>query len=376
MSKLKHAAITTCVVLGSLVFTLALVEVGLRLVYLKDPWTLRNFSVDPINVQVSNISVRYDPVLGYIIAPNLRHGWSMTTGEMGVHLNATLQIGQPSPPLPVGGILAVGDSFTFGSEVGDNQSWPAYLEAILGLTVVNAGVGGYGIDQTILRAEQLLDIVKPRLIIAAFIPNCIGRNEYSVNGGLIKPYFDVENGKLELRNVPVPEYQPTEQHVGRARIIFGRFYTVAWVAERLGLGKQWLISDKFEYRTVHNKGFDVSCLIWKRLADRVASRKIPIIAFAEYAGIQVSGHDDSRKSSRVEAMLACATAAGVSVVDSYHYLLKQFETNKKTFWDHWVRHPHNTDMNTGHMSAVGNKAMAELLAEFIRTKMPDVVSKP
>jgi hypothetical protein len=90
-------------------------------------------------------------MIGYINAPHRRSGESFTTGEMGVRLSRTLQAGEPSPSLPTGGVLAVGDSFVFGSEANDNESWPAYLEHELGIPVVNGGTGGYGYDQAVMR---------------------------------------------------------------------------------------------------------------------------------------------------------------------------------------------------------------------------------
>jgi hypothetical protein len=113
----------------------------LRIAYVKDPFSQRDFAADEINQQISNISILYDPVLGYYNKPD-RRGANFTTSAMGVHLNHTLQPGDPSPPLPTGGILAVGDSFVFGSEANDNESWPAYLEQILGVPVVNGAAGG------------------------------------------------------------------------------------------------------------------------------------------------------------------------------------------------------------------------------------------
>ena len=48
------------------------------------------------------------------------------TLEHGVRVNRT---GETT--LRTGGILAVGDSFTAGSEVHDHESWPAQLERML-----------------------------------------------------------------------------------------------------------------------------------------------------------------------------------------------------------------------------------------------------
>jgi hypothetical protein len=41
-------------------------------------------------------------------------------------------------------ILAVGDSFTFGDQVANDETWPACLERKLKKGVANGGVSGYG----------------------------------------------------------------------------------------------------------------------------------------------------------------------------------------------------------------------------------------
>lgn len=59
------------------------------------------------------------------------------------------------PPSADAPILAVGDSFTSGENVGDLDSWPAQLQRLTGHTVLNGGVSGYGLDQIVLRTERL-----------------------------------------------------------------------------------------------------------------------------------------------------------------------------------------------------------------------------
>ena len=70
-------------------------------------------------------------------------------------------------------ILTVGDSYTYGDEVRDEEAWPAQLQRIMGRPVLNGGVTGYGFDQTVLRAEQLVDRHNPSVVIVGFITHTI-----------------------------------------------------------------------------------------------------------------------------------------------------------------------------------------------------------
>jgi len=51
-------------------------------------------------------------------------------------------------------IATYGDSFTEGGEVNNDETWPFYLEDMLGYDVKNFGVGGYGIGQSFLKLQN------------------------------------------------------------------------------------------------------------------------------------------------------------------------------------------------------------------------------
>lgn len=100
---------------------------------------------------------RDDEVLGHV--PN---DGAHTLEATGIHpiqvsIREGLRTHGPSTGLSEAGqMLAVGDSFTFGDEVSDDQTWPACLERKLNARVLNGGVFGYGAAQAVLRAQQLV----------------------------------------------------------------------------------------------------------------------------------------------------------------------------------------------------------------------------
>lgn len=151
----------------------------------------------------------YHHRLGWVPASRTtarKWGTTVRTGPDGLRLN-----GHPLDESRLDSqILVLGDSYTFGDEVADADTWPAHLERQLqtgsgwGYQVLNAGVSSYGIDQMVLRAEDLVPKYRPRLVILSFISANIGRTLQSVRHGVPKPYFEVRGGQLELRNVPAP----------------------------------------------------------------------------------------------------------------------------------------------------------------------------
>src|SRR5262245_5312857 len=66
-------------------------------------------------------------------------------------------------------ILAVGDSFTFGQQVANDETWPACLERKLKKGVANGGVPGYGTAQALERAKRELKTHKYKTIILSIL---------------------------------------------------------------------------------------------------------------------------------------------------------------------------------------------------------------
>ena len=137
---------------------------------------------------------RFDPELGWKPEP-LRTGVNDSGGKVSILESGIRSNGQPNPTAD-SVVLAIGDSFTFGDQVGDHQSWPAALERHLGLPVLNGGVCGYGIGQSVRRAEILVDKFRPGILILGMIPTDIDRTRASRFYGRPKPYFVLENGRL------------------------------------------------------------------------------------------------------------------------------------------------------------------------------------
>lgn len=68
-----------------------------------------------------------------------------------------------------------GDSFTYGVDVGDGETWQAFLAELLDRDVYNFGVPGYGVDQALIRFRSDLSLTQTPIVTLAFIPENINR---------------------------------------------------------------------------------------------------------------------------------------------------------------------------------------------------------
>lgn len=108
-------------------------------------------------------------------------------------------------------LLAFGDSFVHGDEVGASQTWEEALAEAAGRDVLNFGVPAYGADQALLRFRRVAPRVEAPLALLGFPPANIGRvvsryrRFYFRQSGvpLSKPRFVLREGRLDLLPNPV-----------------------------------------------------------------------------------------------------------------------------------------------------------------------------
>ena len=96
----------------------------------------------------------FDKNLGWTINRNfyqIYDGIKYTTDKHGFRISKPSNFNSPFT------VLTVGDSFTFGAEVSDHETWQSCLHRSQGsIRFQNAGVGAYGTVQSILRAQDLV----------------------------------------------------------------------------------------------------------------------------------------------------------------------------------------------------------------------------
>lgn len=263
---MKEWVLNIFVSIVSILLTFAVLEFAVR-VY-NGEFEFKNFLGEERTLFGSAYPSEYDPELGWIpregttISKNV-WGRKVTILKNGIRSNGNEKLSNTfTDAAPV---LVVGDSFTFGDQVSDNETWPAILERLLKKRVINAGVFGYGLDQSILRAGKLTDIYRPDTLILGLIPDDINRCELSKRSAVEKPYFDIVDNRLMPKNVPVP--RPSNKAVtGKFRHFLGYSYLIHKTMMKC-CQHYWLLGITWnQFYTgykVHSKGKAVACLLFQ-----------------------------------------------------------------------------------------------------------------
>lgn len=339
---------------ASLLISILAIEAGFRVVNGVPMFEFANWRGDRTVILESGDLPVPDPVLGWVSRPGYV-GDGYRTLAHGIRRNFD------ETEIRTGEILAVGDSFTEGMEVDDDQSWPAYLEKKIGRPVVNGGVMAYGTDQIILRTEQLLPIVKPKILIVGFLEFDVFRTGHS-HFGSPKPFFTIENGALRYHSPPLVTVRSDGGFfVGasyKIRHLLGYFASIDFLLHRLA-PDFWLGSEKRQYVRAPNDPLPVTCLLLERLKQRTDREGVRLILFLQYYALAIM--EDDEPTPNAQGVAACAKQYGIQVVDHFAPLRALVEKDADA-----MRPLYMTDgKNFTHMSPKGNEHAAQVLAKAL-----------
>jgi len=168
--------------------------------------------------------IRYHPEIGHIFLSNLKArlpneqgGSYLVTNSEGFRSNYEFKKQKGELPR----ILFLGDSFTGGHLVDNDQRFTDIIGKELNVETYNYAVSGTGTDQQVLIFEKFASGVEADLIVFCIwienIERIILKERlfYEQSTGLYKfnpkPYFQLNKGNLELKNVPVPKERRQHQ---------------------------------------------------------------------------------------------------------------------------------------------------------------------
>ena len=352
IAKLRTHILNSILILTSMFVAFVLFEVSLRLLH-EQKIAIFDFRGNIENLYEKGLPVQFDPLLGWLPKEGVSSRENAWGTLVSIEKHSIRSNDNPNSQffLPQTSILVVGDSYTFGDQVSNHETWPAILEKLLNRKVINAGVFAYGIDQAYLRLLSLLDVVKPKAIIFSFIPHDIDRNEFSTAVGARKPFYTIEEGKLKLNNSPV--IQATVQKVSTLRFLLGYSYTIHYLMMRYQ--PLWWLKGGYDWseNRENHMGPEIACKIFEDLDAILKTRNIK----EKYVLIQYRKNLENLES-KVAKVKDCINATELNIIDLKGFLVKMREENAEKFDSLWA----------GHMTHDGNYFVAKQVQKTLTTK--------
>ncbi len=178
-----------------------------------------------------------DRDVGYVLTPSFEGHFKraefnthITVGELG------LRGGDPSPRGHNAlRILCLGDSFTFGYGVAEEETWPVLLQHRLAsrypncdIDVLNAGVPGYGTDEELEFLKSRGNLLDPDLVIVQFFAG----NDFVDNRSPARATHKLQDGILYIVDGRGAQSQPLWLRANNW--LKTRSHVVSVVSEHLG----------------------------------------------------------------------------------------------------------------------------------------------
>lgn len=317
--------------------------------------------------------LQYDSLLGHKYVPNITA--RLQHGNRG-YLLSTDKYGFRNSPLSKNKtglkIIALGDSYTAGEGISNAERFTDILQKRYNCTIHNLAVSDYGIDQQVLAYEKYAKYFDHDMVIIFPFLDDLDRTLYTERVGLDKntgqkvlipkPYFQMEDHNLVLRNNPVPKIKnPVVSSVENT-----------WAKKRIRQFKDFVKTNapfvfpvaSFLQRTFgvysfpwttdeRSKQWAVSIPIFKKLKKLTQGKQIIIAPIPYHKSVVLK--ESSNSYLKIFNKLVDERT---SIIDFMDVLIKNNSYNQESVY-----------LNVcGHFSKSGHEVIGEELAKFLIRK--------
>lgn len=359
--------------LGEILFRIAY-----HSLYTTDNFILRDFSIE------RGAEYQSDRILGWSPNPNYKNTrpqlkapqlkpWQFTIrtfNEKGFRKHpqlSTTPSSVESKPL-----ITMGDSFTFGGDVNDEETWPFHLEQLLRYPVLNAGMNRYGLDQSFLHLVRLLKSgVQPTAVILSITPLNISRTTLTQLVAstslktLPKPYFELLNDQTLEPHLPGDKNSPVALKLDPIRNTLGKSAFLHTIFSLVSFHYWYGIPNSELRGTRYRSGLspiDVSCSILKNIKQLSEQYRFVFVALIQ--DYHQNGNQPYRFSELTQSIKTCLSELNIRTIESSDYLKPLFERNPNEY---------NTLFFPGsHMTNRGNLLTAKLVYDELKKLMAGI----
>lgn len=342
----------------TLVFLLALVEFGWRLAVAvgvtvpptddrgkDEEWEWVRAHETGGDTIFADTNFQFDPHMGWVNSLNYR--------SPGVNTNAHGQRGFVEWLVDrVEGkkrILLVGDSYSFGYQVADEEAFAHVLNEryLPDWEVINWAVCGYGTDQQVLLYENMGIEFKPDIVILGFYTRDLFRNGVNFRSYL-KPMFQLEGDQLVLATAEIqsPTDLLEDYRTGRKTMVPDEPYLVEYLGRML---------DKLGRRSVEDSDeWPITAKILEQFAARVrAEGGEPFLLIIPHD--EVLEKEGSATEETANLLSAKAGELNLPCLDLIPVLREKQKSDPRPLYD-------------GHFTPWGHEVTAEALRQSLLEK--------
>jgi hypothetical protein len=272
-------------------------------------------------------------------------------------------------------VIVIGNSFSYGSQVGAQETYASFLEKCLSRTTtaecLNMGMGGYGIDQAVLKYLRYGAPYRPNVVVlGVFVDN------YERTGlrffVYYKPYYVIDRKAGTIRLVS-PVIPPPHEGYARLQRQIGRYpvYLVPFVWNRL-VRVYWdrVNSDR---RTTYFRDMDeIVAGILGQLQASLRNSGTRLIVLQIPHGEAFGSASQLARERRNPAYLHLVQIyrrLGIEYVDLLDEFPRQFPL-RDVCHGLYLPLPGGDQKSRGHFSVKGNRVVAEILAKKILEGAP------
>jgi hypothetical protein len=352
MPKLRELSLSTLLIAASLLVTFGTAEVLMRAaIYadwfpsfgLRQAWRYADGNFDDDFWKLTylfNTATRGEPV-GNV---DRDLGWnSPSTPEdpLGIYATEPYVIADFVDP-----ILFYGDSY-----VGGKDNIPSKLDFLLPhRSVLNFGVGGYGVDQTYLKFRATVRDFDNPVVLIGVLTYDLDRSILGIRTHQ-KPYFEILDDELVLRNTPV--LSTTQEYIDENPVEIKSYFLRFVLFRMRNLIPPSRFNKLLGYTEIDDRKRSVNLAIFRDL--RNISTELGI---RTYVVIFYSGEEINQSTWREEFIRSSLTEMDIEFFDTRPYLRNYISETGIALEELY-------EDDYGHLNQDGRRVVAEGLAEWI-----------
>jgi lysophospholipase L1-like esterase len=264
-------------------------------------------------------------------------------------------------------VITLGDSFTWGIEVKDEECFPHYLEKILQgqrtAEVFNMGVGSYGIDQMLLKYLRHGRQLRPDVVVLGIYPHDYDRTRlsfYSYSKPIFRP--DGKAGQYALDNVPVPP--PKEVYASLKNTLNGNgSYAYVFLKNRVRKLFSTLPGNNGYYAET-DRLVEYLLVRLKDELDKTGTKLLVVHIPPGHAFENDQAFSKGKSEPQTARLRALYAKLKLPVVDLLE-ALPQGRPLATVYRDYYIHRP---DGSIGHFTPAGNAEVAKIIAESLKAK--------